>query len=135
MAPGSRLRRTPRRNLLPVNSVEDAFAGAPPGAHTESSGSPFPSLVPSRAPTPGPAPVVTPAPAPTPAPSTSVSRYTDEDLQRATKLALESFFQRQKHAQNQAGVTQDTGPRERPFKARFPEMYSGNSHMDCYKFC
>ena len=26
-------------------------------------------------------------------------------------------------------------PREQPLKARFPDFYYGNSHMDCYRFC
>ncbi len=73
MAPGSRLRRAPRRNPPPADFVEDELAGVPPGAPTESSGSPLTSLAPSRTPTPGLAPappapsppVTTPAPAPT----------------------------------------------------------------------
>lgn len=30
---------------------------------------------------------------------------------------------------------QGAGPREQPLKARFPDLYYGNSHMDCYRFC
>ena len=26
-------------------------------------------------------------------------------------------------------------PREQPLKARFPDLYYGNSHRDCYCFC
>ena len=27
------------------------------------------------------------------------------------------------------------GPRERPLKARLPDVYRGNNHMACYNFC
>lgn len=27
------------------------------------------------------------------------------------------------------------GPREQPLKARFPDVYRGRNHMECYKFC
>ena len=80
MAPASYLYCTLRCNLLLINSAEDAFAGAPPRAHTESNSSSFPLLVPSHALIPGPAPVVTPVPVPTPAPSISVGRYTDKNF-------------------------------------------------------
>ncbi len=57
MAPGSRLWRSRRRNPS-MNSTEDELAGVPPGAPTESSGSPAPtSRAYSRAPTPAPAPI------------------------------------------------------------------------------
>ena len=57
-----------------------------------------------RAPTPVPAQ----APAPTLAPTSASGppgRYTDEDLQRATKLALELFVKGQEHGQPQANST------------------------------
>ena len=50
-------------------------------------------------------PKPTPAVAYTPAPTSVLGppeRYTDEDLQRATKLALESFVKGQEHSQLQA---------------------------------
>ena len=50
------------------------------------------------------------------------------DLQKATKLALESFLQGQAHAQG-------SEPQEKPLKACFPDPYWGNSHQDCYRFC
>lgn len=126
MAQGSCLRRSPHQNPPLVDSVDDELDDGPPGASTESSGSMAPtSQVSSRAPTLGP----------TPAPNTSVGRYTDEDLQKATKLALESFLQGQEHAQRQAGFQVPAEPRERPLKARFPDLYFGNSHLDRYRFC
>lgn len=30
---------------------------------------------------------------------------------------------------------QRAGPRKRPLKAWFPDLYYGNSHLDCYRFC
>ena len=29
----------------------------------------------------------------------------------------------------------DPEPCEQSLKARFPDLYYGNSHMDCYRFC
>ena len=60
---------------------------------------PAQTLVPAEAPTSAQAPASTPAPASVPGPP---GRYTDEDLQRATKLVLESFIKGQEHGQLQA---------------------------------
>ncbi len=78
MAPGSRLRRTPRRNPPSADFAKDELASAPPGPLSESSGSPPTSLVSSRALTPGPAPFP-PAPAP---PVTTPALSPTEDLFR-----------------------------------------------------
>ena len=77
-----------RRNLL--LSGKNKLAGAP----TKGNSTPSPSPVVSQAQTPAPAQ----APAPTPAPGPP-GRYTDEDLQRATKLALKLFVKGQEHGQ------------------------------------
>ena len=112
------------------------------GAPTDDSGTPVPTPAVSRAPTPAPAqsPVpikasapaqtfaFTPAPASVPGPP---GRYTDENLQKATKLALELFVKGQKYGQLQASFA----PRKQPLKARFPNLYYMNSHLDCYRFC
>ena len=87
------------------------------GAPTDDSGTPEPTPAVSR----------TPAPASVPGPP---GRYTDEDLQRATKLAIESFVKGQEHGQLQAS----TAPRDRPLKARNPDLYYESSHMECYYF-
>ena len=55
----------------------------------------------------------------------------DENLQRAIKLALDSFVKGQEHGQIQANIA----PQERPIKAQFSDLYYGNSHFDCYRFC
>ena len=87
---GPRTRRSPRCNPPPPGG-EDKPVGGLPGAPTEDSNTPTPSPLVSRAQTSAN------APAPTLAPPRGI--YTDEDLQRATKLALESFVLGQTHAQ------------------------------------
>ncbi len=115
IAPGSRLWRSPRRNL-PINSADNKLAGVPLRAPTKSSGSPAPiSQAPSYAPTPGPTLITA---------SASAVSSTNNEL-------FKQFMQAYVAAQPQR---QDTGPRERPLKACFPEMYSGNLHRECYKF-
>ena len=54
----------------------------------------------------------------------------DENLQKATKLALELFVKGQKYGQLQASST----PCKQPLKAWFPDLYYRNSHLDCYHF-
>ena len=100
------------------------------GAPTNGSSTSEPTPTVSRAPTPAlaqaPAPTTAPASAPGPP-----GRYTDKDLQRATKLALESFVKGQEYGQLQA----NSAPCEQPLKAWFPDLYYENSHLDCYCFC
>ena len=84
------------------------------GALINNNSAPVPIPAVFCAPTVAPAqtPALTEAPALTQAPALTLvsalasvlgllSRYTDEDLQRATKLVLESFFKGQKHGQLQ----------------------------------
>ena len=85
---GPRARRSPRRNPPPAG--EDELAGAVPGAPTDDSGTPSHTPAMSRVPTP--------APAPPPASAKLVAKYTDANLQKATKLALELFVQGQQQA-------------------------------------
>ena len=66
------------------------------------------------------APVFTPVPA---------TASTDGLFQQFMKAYLEN----QNQAQTPAPVQAE--PREQPLKARFPDLYYGNSHMDCYRFC
>ena len=106
------------------------------GAPINNSGTSKPTPAISCAPTPAPAQTSALAQAPA-STLTSASvpgpprRYTDENLQRATKLALELFVKSQKHGQLQA----NSAPREQPLKAWLPDLYYGNSHLDCYYFC
>ena len=103
---GPRTRCSPCRN--PPPGGEDELTGGPLGAPIEGSNTPTPFPPVSWAQTP----------ADTPAPTSAPPRgtYTNKDLQRATKLALESFVQGQVHAQG-------SKPREKPLKARFPDLY------------
>ena len=99
---------SPCWNPPPAN--EDELAGAAP---TEGSGTPTPISVVSRAPTPAP------ATAPVGAPSSD------------TKL-LKQFMKTYLEAQVPGRTEVDSESRKQPLKARFPDLYHGNSHMDCY---
>ena len=110
MAQGSRSRQNvPPSTLSPSEPEQRA---------SPEEGTPAPSDVgPPDAPAPD-------APVPAPAPA----RYTEEDLQRITKLCMDSFLQAQ-------ASRPEPGPRESPLKAQFPDLYHGKSHMECYHFC
>ena len=115
---GSRICRSPRRNS--PSGGKDEFARGLLRVPNKGSNTPIPSPPVSRAQTPAD------ALAPTPAPLRGT--YTNMNLQRATKLALKSFVQGQAHAQG-------SDPQEKSLKARFLNLYLGNSHQDCYRFC
>ena len=101
-------------NLLPTG--KDELAKDAPRAPTKSSDIRTRIFAVSRASTPA----LTPG---------SSDRYTDEDLQRATKLALESFAKSHKYGQANSAL------RERAFKACNPDLYYESSHMECSYFC
>ena len=63
------------------------------------------------------------APVNPPAVESPVAKYTEEDLQRILKTVLE------------ARAPPSDGIREKPLKARSPDVYRGKSHMECYNFC
>ena len=73
------------------------------------------------------------APAQSLAPTKFVAKYTNANLQRAIKLALKLFVQGQQQAQSQMAPPA-LEPQKRHLKTRFPDLYYGNSHMDCYRF-
>ncbi len=77
---------------------------------------------------PTPAPEAPPAPEASPAPP--IAKYTEEDLQRILKTVLEAQVPAPAPT-----ISFPEGPRERPLKAWFPEVYTGENHMDCYNFC
>ncbi len=132
MVPGSRLCRAPCCNSTPADFVENELAGALPGAPTKSSGPPLTSLVPFCASTPGLAPaspppappVTTPAPAPT------------EDLFRQF---MQAYMEDRRNSAPAPASAPLAEPREdvsdRPLKTRNPDLYYGNSCMECYHFC
>ena len=101
MASNSRSRRNAQQASAGSNQPEEAPVETTPTPSTASA--------PSQAPASAPAPAL----------------YTQEDLQRITKLCMDSFLQ---------GNRQE-GPREGQLKARFPDLYYGKSHMECYHFC
>ena len=113
-----------RQNPLPVG--EDELAGATLRAFINNNGTPSHILAVSH--------ISTPAPAPSPTPAKLVAKYTNSDLQRATKLALHLFVQGQQQVQSQIAPPVPE-PWKRPLKASFPDLYYNNSHMDCYRFC
>ena len=51
----------------------------------------------------------------------------------STNELFEQFMKAYLEAKTPAPVQAE--PREQPLKARFPDLYYGNSHMDCYRFC
>ena len=106
------------------------------GASINDNGTSKPTPAVSRASTPAPA--QTPATAQAPAPTLALAsvpvpleRYTDKDLQKAIKLRLKLFVKDQEYGQLQAS----SAPRKQLLKARFLDLYYGNSHLDCYCFC
>ena len=120
---GTRTQRSSRQNPSPTG--EDELTGAAPRALTNDSGTPSHTPAVSR--------VLIPAPAPSSAPAKLVDKYTNANLQRATKLALELFVQGQQEVQSQMALPV-LEPQEWPLKAWFPDFYYGNSHIDCYRF-
>ena len=67
----------------PPPAGEDELAEAAPGALINDSGTPSHTPAMSHIPTPAPAPLL--------APAKLVAKYTNADLQQATKLALDVF--------------------------------------------
>ena len=90
------------------------------GALINSSGTPKPILAVSRALTSAPVFVLG-----------LPKKYTDENLQRATKLAPELFVKGEEHGHLKA----NSAPCKQPLKAGFCNLYYKNSHLDCYCFC
>ena len=103
--------RSPCRNAPPAG--EDELAGAVP---TEGSGTPTPTPVVSHTPTPAP------ATAPAAAPSSDTELF---------KQFMKAYLE----AQIPDLTEIDSKPRKQPLKTHFPDLYYGNSYMDCYRFC
>ena len=116
--PANQMARPRTRRNSPPAGKDELVEEAP----SEGNGTPTSTPAASRAPTPALAPASAPGPP---------GKYTDEDLQRASKLALESFVQGQEHRQLQANSTLC----DRPPKAKNPDFYYGHSHIECYYFC
>ena len=108
---GPRICRRTRRNPPPAG--EDELAGAAP---TEGSGGSTPTPIVSRA--------------PTPAPATALAATTSSDTE-LFKRFMKAYLEAQVPGQTKV----DSETRKQPLKARFLDLYYGNSHMDCYRFC
>ena len=52
-----------------------------------------------------------------------ITKYTEEDLQKIFRMVFK------------ARALPFDGPREKPLKARSPDVYCVKSHMECYNFC
>ena len=113
-------RCSPRRNLPPLDPMEDELAREPGSVGGPHSGSTSFAL--SCNPTLGPELVFALNPAPVPA---SAPPSFDELFKQFMRAYLEP---------NQR-LKQPLAERERSFKAKVPKMYYGKSHMDCYHFC
>ena len=105
--------RSPYQNPLSTGKDEPTRA-----ACTEGIGTPTSTLAVSQAPTP--APVVTPA----------VVLNSDNEL---LKQFMKAYLEAQTPAQTAA--EKDAEPYERPLKARLPDLYYGDLHIECYRFC
>ena len=116
---GSRPRRSPYWNPLPIDLVEDELA-----RDSSSVGSLHLGSTSSCNPSPGPDLVLALIPVPVPAPT----------LPPVTTNKLFTKFMKAYLETNQ-GLRQLPAEREQTFKAKVLEVYYGKSHMDCYHFC
>ena len=97
--------RSPCQNSFPTGKDEPAGAVFTEGGST---------------PTPTPAPVVTPA----------VIPNLDNEL---FKQFIKAYFEAQTPTQIVAKI--DVESCEHPLKARLPDLYYGDLHIECYRFC
>ena len=121
----SSARPSPRQN--PHNGKNELAGGTP----TE--GSDRRTLAPAvtRAFTPAVPPVVTPLATSSSADS-SVVKYSEDDLQQILRTVLD--FRPLSPIPAPAAAPHYKGPRKRPLKARFPDIYWGKMHLECYNF-
>lgn len=120
MAPGACFYCSPGQNPFTILADDDSI-NALPGASTKSSSSFTPIFR-----TPSPISDLSPAP---------VAPSADENL---FKLFMRAYLAARTTALTAApglASSPDAGPRQRPLKARFSELYYRNSYMDCYRFC
>ena len=101
MASNSRFRRNAQQALARLNQPEEAMVKTTATPNTASA----PSQVPTSAP--------------------ASALYTQENLQRITKLYMDLILQR----------NCQEGPRQGLLKARFPDLYYEKLHMESYHFC
>ena len=66
----------------------------------------------------------------TPTPTPAIVPNPDNEL---FKQFMKAYLEAQTPALTAAEM--DAEPRERPLKARLPDLYYGDSHIECYWFC
>ena len=121
---GSRPRCFPRRNLPPLDPVEDELAKEPGPVGGLHSGNTSPAL--SCNPTPGLKLVSALNPAPVPALVLAPAPpFFDELFKQFIRVYLELY----------QGLRQPSAERKQSFKAKVPEVYYGKSDIDCYHLC
>ena len=115
----------PRQN--PHNGKDKLVGGTP----TKGSNRCTPAPVATRAPTPAAAPVVVSLAASASA-NFFVVKYSEDDLQRIFRTVLDSRPSASILAPVVAATPHYEGPREPSLKARFPDIYWGRTHLECY---
>ena len=123
----SSARRSPCQN---PHDGKDKLANRTP---TEDSNCCTPAPAATHAPTPAAIPVVAPLAASGSADS-SVVRYLEDDLQQILRIVLDSRPLALVPAPVVAAAPHFEGRRERPLKARFPDIYQGKTLLKCYNF-
>ena len=123
----SSARRSPCQNL---HDGKDELAGGTP---TKGSDRRTPTPAATRAPTPVAVPIVAWL-AISGSADSSVVRYLEDNLQRIFKTVLDSRPPAPIPTPVVAGAPYSEGSRERPLKARFPDIYWGKSHLEYYNF-
>ena len=119
--------RSPCQNS---HNGEDELAGRTP---TKGSDRRTPAPAASRAPTPAVVPVVTLFAA-SGSTDSSVVRYLEDDLQRILSTVLDSRPFTPILAPVVTAAPHYKGPRERPLKTWFPDIYQGKTHLEYYNF-
>ena len=118
---------SPRRNPPAIGEDESIGSILTKGTDTYT---PAPAV--SRASTPAPAPTSAPPLAPAPVDANAMVMYSEADLQLIFRTVLEARPLAPAPAPQPLYFPDD--PCERPLKARFPELYCGKTHMECYNF-
>ena len=108
---------------LPGTGRDKSAGGTqkPPPANGSGFPLPAPPLTDSRVSTPTASctPILAPAPVP------ALAKYTNADFHQFMKVFMDAQGRSKTHK----------GPQKSFLKARFPNLYYGKSHMDCYQFC
>ena len=118
-------RRSPCRNLLPTGKDKPAGPAPIEGSNTYTT---TPAV--SRAPTHAPPVAFASVPALAPTTINLMVRYSEADLQQIFRTVLKT----RRHASAPQPLVFSDGLCKRPWKARFPELYCGKTHIEYYNF-